>query len=77
MGLAAVDTSKDQFEAQASAPVIDHDIVVIGCGFSGIGTGIKLLKKDSVTSLFWKKAMALAAPGGTIPTPAWPWMCRP
>ena len=45
MGLAAVDTSKDQFEAQASAPVIDHDIVVIGCGFSGIGTGIKLLKK--------------------------------
>lgn len=45
MALAAVKSADDQFEAQASAPVIDHDIVIIGCGFSGIGAGIKLLKK--------------------------------
>ena len=45
MALAAVDSLQDNIEATSSAPVIDHDIVIIGCGFSGIGTGIKLLKK--------------------------------
>lgn len=62
MALAAVDTSKDYTEATAAAPVIDHDIVIIGCGFSGLGTGIKLLKKGFGDFVILEKAEGV---GGT------------
>ncbi|RLA44707.1 MAG: NAD(P)/FAD-dependent oxidoreductase [Gammaproteobacteria bacterium] len=62
MALAAVDTSQDFSEATSSVPVLDHDIVIIGCGFSGLGTGIKLLKKGFGDFIILEKADGV---GGT------------
>jgi len=62
MALAAVDTTKEYKEQSSAAPTIDHDIVVIGCGFSGLGTGIRLLKKGFGDFIILEKADGV---GGT------------
>jgi cation diffusion facilitator CzcD-associated flavoprotein CzcO len=61
MALAAADMAQERWGKRPD-PVIDHEIVVIGAGFSGIGTGIKLIKHGFGDFVILEKA---EGPGGT------------
>jgi cation diffusion facilitator CzcD-associated flavoprotein CzcO len=62
MAQAAVAASLDNLEQPVTGAAIDHEIVIIGAGFSGLGTGIKLLKKGLGDFIILEKADGV---GGT------------